>query len=116
MVDVVLNMVVVRKVNVVVNMDGVVVILNTVPPPMVVNQNLVTVILKVIILKVNVEKAMVNVHPVNVVVNMDGVVKAKIIVELDVIVTLVNVTKPINKSNDESIHDLKSIKKILFLS
>ena len=62
---------------VVVNMAGVVKRMTTVPYPRAVNPNLVFVQKKMLLLKVNVVKAMENVPLAIVVVNMDGVVNLK---------------------------------------
>jgi len=71
----------VQIISVVVDMDGVVRVMNIVLLAMVVNLNLANVLIILNLLKENVEKNMVNVRKVNVVVNMAGVVKMTVIVE-----------------------------------
>jgi len=93
MVVVVMDMVDVQKVNVVVNMAGVVILMNIVLLTMVVKQNMAYVKVKLCIELVNAVKTMVNVQKVIAVVNSVGVVKLNNTVEKDAKVNLVNVIK-----------------------
>ena len=93
MVVVVMDMVDVQKVNVVVNMAGVVILMNIVLLTMVVKQNMAYVKVKLCIELVNAVKTMVNVQKVIAVVNSVGVVKLNNTVEKDAKMNLVNVIK-----------------------
>jgi len=93
MVVVVMDMVDVQRVNVVVNMAGVVILMNIVLLTMVVKQNMAYVKVKLCIELVNVVKTMVNVQKVIAVVNSVGVVKLNNTVEKDAKMNLVNVIK-----------------------